>query len=75
MQGLRESLGLQDIEVHGIDPRSHASRVIVEADHHMKLIGMGLEKGVAGVTSYLEAIELKPGEAPRIWACCVGGLL
>jgi hypothetical protein len=61
--GFRESLGLQEIEVHGIDPHSRAARVIVEADHHMKLVGMGIESGVAGVSSYLDSITLKPGES------------
>jgi hypothetical protein len=62
VDGLREKLGLQEIEVHGIDPGSHAARTIVEADYHMKRIGMGLEKGVLGVTSYLDSIELERGE-------------
>jgi hypothetical protein len=62
--GLREKLGLQEITVHGVEPGSHAAKTIVEADYHMKRIGMGLEKGVLGVTSYLDAIELKRGESP-----------
>lgn len=61
--GLREKLGLQEITTHGIDPRSRAARTIVEADYHMKLVGMGLEKGVLGVTSYLDSMELKRGES------------
>lgn len=61
---LREKLGLQEIETHGIDPRSHAARTIVEADYHMKLVGMGLEKGVLGVESYLDSMVLKRGESP-----------
>ena len=32
-------------------------RVLVDADYHMKLIGMGLEPGVPGVTSYLDSID------------------
>jgi hypothetical protein len=31
--------------------------VLVEADYHMKLIGMGLAEGVDGVESYLSAVE------------------
>jgi len=61
--GLREKLGFQEIGIHGIDPRSHAARTIVEADYHMKLVGMGLEKGVLGVESYLESMKLKRGES------------
>lgn len=59
----RSALGEQDITMHGIDPRTHAARVIVEADYRMKLVGMGLEKG-PGVTSYLDSIVLAKGEKP-----------
>lgn len=63
VQQLREKLGLQEIETHGIDPRSHAARTIVEADYHMKRVAMGLEPGVLGVESYLDSMELKRGES------------
>jgi hypothetical protein len=62
--GLREALGNQDVSVYGVDPRTRVARVIVEADYHMKLVGMGLEPGVLGVTSYLNLIEVEPGQAP-----------
>jgi hypothetical protein len=55
---LREHLGQQDIEVAGIDPRTRVARVIVEADYRMKLVGMGLEDSVLGVTSYLDSVPL-----------------
>lgn len=61
---LRDQLGRQDIDVYGIDPRTRAAHVIVEADYHMKLIGMGLADGVVGVTGYLDSIQVAPGEAP-----------
>ena len=54
---IRETLGLQDISIRGVDPQSHVARVLVEADYHMKLIGMGLEPAVPGVESYLDSIE------------------
>jgi hypothetical protein len=57
---LREVLGKQDVEVFGIDARTHASRILVEADYRMKLIGMGLEPSVPGVASYLDRIKLNP---------------
>jgi len=63
--GLRENLGKQDIEVYGIDPRTRAARVIVEADYRMKLVGMGIEEGVLGVSSYLSMVTLdKDGSPP-----------
>ncbi len=64
LEDLRDSLGRQDIEVFGIDPTSRVAAVLVEADYHMKLIGMGLADGVEGVDSYLASIKLRPGEQP-----------
>jgi hypothetical protein len=37
---------------------------MVEADFRMKLIGMGLEEAVPGVQSYLDRIDVPPGEDP-----------
>jgi hypothetical protein len=53
---LRDTVGTQDIEIFGIDPASRLASVLVEADYHMKLIGMGLAEGVDGVDSYLDSI-------------------
>jgi hypothetical protein len=64
LEELRGALGKQDIKIWGLDPRSRAAWVIVEADYRMKLVGMGLEEGVPGVESYLNSIELAKGEAP-----------
>jgi hypothetical protein len=64
LEQLRASVGTQDIEVYGLDPRTRAARVMVEADYRMKLVGMGLEEGVPGVRSYLDLIEVPPGQAP-----------
>jgi hypothetical protein len=70
VQQLRDHLGLQDIEVAGIDPGTRVARVIVEADYRMKLVGMGLEDGVLGVTSYLDSVPLgkaQPMSVLRWW--------
>ncbi len=64
LEQLRASVGAQDIEVYGLDPRTRAARVMVEADYRMKLVGMGLEEGVPGVRSYLDLIDVPRGEAP-----------
>jgi hypothetical protein len=61
---LRDTVGLQDIEVFGIDPASRAASVLVEADYHMKLIGMGLADGVDGVESYLDTIDVAARGSP-----------
>jgi hypothetical protein len=64
LEMLRKTVGTQDIDIYGIDPSSRVASVLVEADYHMKLIGMGLEKGVEGVPSYLDSIEIRRGQAP-----------
>ncbi len=51
---LRQQLGQQNLEVYGIDPQSRAASITLEADYHMKRIGMGIERGVRGVESYLD---------------------
>ncbi len=63
LEKVRSTLGSQDIEVFGINPTSRVAQVIVEADYRMKLVGMGLEEGTAGVESYLDSIKLAKGEA------------
>ncbi len=62
--GLRASVGRQDVSVYGIDPCTRAARVLVEADYHMKLIGMGLAEGVPGVESYLDLVQVRAGQSP-----------
>jgi hypothetical protein len=65
LTGLRNSLGKQDVEFFGLSPDSHLAMVLLVADYHMKLIGMGLAEGVDGVESYLDTVELGPnGAAP-----------
>ncbi len=61
LEGLRASVGRQDVHVFGIAGNNRTARVLVEADYRMKLIGMGLEKGTAGVESYLEGIDPSGG--------------
>ena len=63
VEQLRTRLGMQDIEVYGIDPRTRAARVMVEADYRMKLVGMGIQEGVPGVESYLDLVKIPAGQA------------
>lgn len=51
---LQATVGAQDVEVFGIAPDSHAARTLVVADHHMKLLGMGLEPGPVGLLSLFD---------------------
>lgn len=64
LKQLQQKLGQQDIEVFDLDPRTPVARVLVEADYHMKLIGMGLVEGTPDVPSYLNMIHVPKGQAP-----------
>lgn len=59
---LRNALGRQAVDYFGIDPTSRVARVLFEADYRMKLVGIGKEKGLHTVPSYLSM--LKADEAP-----------
>lgn len=63
-EGLRAALGLQQVSIDGLAPDSHAAHVLVTADHHMKLIGMGIEPTVAEVEDVLTRIA-KAETRPR----------
>ena len=66
LEELRAGLGKQDIVVYGIDPQTRAARVLVEADYRMKLVGMGLEEGTLGVTSYLNSLDPKRDDINKL---------
>jgi hypothetical protein len=66
LEELRAGLGKQDIVVYGIDPQTRAARILVEADYRMKLVGMGLEEGTLGVTSYLNSLDPKRHDASNL---------
>lgn len=53
-QGLRTSLGLQDVVILGVSPKTHFAQVLVEADYRMKLIGIGLERPAVKIVSYVD---------------------
>ena len=51
--GLKENLGLQNVRIEGISPKTHFAQVMLEADYRMKLIGIGLEEPAVKITSYV----------------------
>lgn len=61
---LRDTLGEQDVEFFGMEATSHVAQVLLVADFHMKLIGMGIVDGVAGVRDYLSTVELQANGSP-----------
>lgn len=52
--GLRNSLGMQNVTIQGVSPKSHFAQVLVEADYRMKLIGIGLERPIIDLNTYVE---------------------
>ncbi|MEQ8788543.1 MAG: DUF1598 domain-containing protein [Pirellulaceae bacterium] len=56
-KGMRDSLGMADIRVFGISEKTHAARVLIEADYRMKLIGIGLEPPPVRMTTFMEALK------------------
>jgi hypothetical protein len=61
VQRVRDSMGLQDVEIWGVPSDSRLAAVLVEADYRMKLIGIGLENArVRGLTTYYTL--LGPGD-------------
>lgn len=63
VNGLRESMGNQNVVVRGIPANTHFAQVLVEADYRMKLIGIGLERAPDRVTTYVE--KASPGAVSR----------
>ena len=61
--GLKENLGLQEVSVLGISPRTHFAQVMVEADYRMKMIGIGLENPEAKIDSYIS--KARPSDVAR----------
>ncbi|MEM7311860.1 MAG: DUF1598 domain-containing protein [Planctomycetota bacterium] len=62
---LQQKMGRQDIEFQAVAPNTHTAHVLVAADYHMKLIGMGLTPGVDGIRNYLDMVQLdESGNVP-----------
>ncbi len=69
LEEVRGCVGLQDLTYRGVPSDSRVACVLGEADYHMKLLGMGMADGAAGMESYLDSIRVKPGEvAPALGA-------
>ena len=53
--GLRSSLGLQNVRVDGVPADTRFAHVLVEADYRMKMIGIGLERPrIRGLQSFVD---------------------
>lgn len=52
--GMKKSMGMQNVTLRGVPESTNFARVLVEADYRMKLIGIGLERVNAPLVSYTE---------------------
>lgn len=66
--GMREALGLANIVVFTLPPRSHMAQVMIEADYRMKLIAVGLEAPPLPMPTFFSQLKLPPrSEFQRWW--------
>ncbi len=63
VEGLKQRLGLQNVTVAGISPRTHFAQVLVEADYRMKLIGIGIEPPPVRMATFIS--RANPTEVSR----------
>jgi Protein of unknown function (DUF1598) len=54
VEGLKEKLGLHNVTITGVSPRTHFAQVLVEADYRMKLIGIGIEPPPVRMATYID---------------------
>jgi len=67
-RGMRDSLGMANVRVFGISPKTHFARVLVEADYRMKLIGIGLEPPPVNMHTFMSALRgANHGSLQRWW--------
>lgn len=53
VRAFRTALGMHDVTLKGVSPKTHFAQVMVEADYRMKLIGIGLENPAVPITSFV----------------------
>ena len=63
VDGLRGSLGMQNVTITGVSTKTHFAQVLVEADYRMKLIGIGLEQPPIRMTSFIDRVN--PSQVAR----------
>lgn len=63
----QQAMGLQTITVKGVSPKTHFAQVLVDADYHMKLIGIGLERAPVRITSFIEKAKTGSTSSLQRW--------
>ncbi|MEZ6094931.1 MAG: DUF1598 domain-containing protein [Pirellulaceae bacterium] len=66
-QKMKEAMGLQNIVLNGVSPKTRFAQVLTEADYRMKLIGMGLQSTPVRITTYVENMPMVANDALNRW--------
>lgn len=66
-KGIRSSLGLASVRVHGLPRTSHLTKVMVEADYRMKLMAIGLEEPPIRMSTFIGELKGQPRGLQRWW--------
>ena len=67
-QGVRDSLGMAEVKVFGVSPRTHFAHVMIEADYRMKRIAVGVEPPPVRMTTFASALTTaSAGSLERWW--------
>ncbi len=61
--GMRDSLGMQTVSIHGVPTTTRFAQTLVEADYRMKLIGIGLEIPAIPLKSWVARSNPNSGSA------------
>jgi len=69
VRGIRESIGMQTIQVHGIPATTNAAHMMVAADYRMKRIGLGLDNKppVRGLVTFIDHTVPNAPDAAFRW--------
>jgi Protein of unknown function (DUF1598) len=67
VNGLRTSMGMQNIRIGGVKPNTHFAQVLLECDYRMKLIGIGLEKPPVKIASYVDKATASANNSLERW--------
>lgn len=66
-KGVHDSLGMADVVVFGVDPKTNFAKVMIEADFRMKRIAVGNESPPIKMATFAEALTTARNGALERW--------
>jgi hypothetical protein len=58
VRAFRQALGMNEVTIKGVSPKTHFAQVMTEADYRMKLIGIGLEQPAVPMTTFIAKADV-----------------